>query len=82
MVISFAILQKWACSRASKIIYSMSRADEYFRQKLNISQEKLFYVGQPIDCQRYDKNADNYETLPEEIKEFIDESLLCVFSGY
>lgn len=82
MVIFFGILEKWACKKASKIIYSMSQGDMYFKNKLGVPAEKLVCIGQPIDCDRYDKNTNNFEQLPSEIKNFVEGGFICTFSGY
>lgn len=82
IVLLFSILEKWACRRADKIIYSMSSADKYFSDKLGIPNSKLVCIGQPVDCERYDRNTNNYELLPEPIKLFIQDGFIAVFSGY
>jgi glycosyltransferase involved in cell wall biosynthesis len=80
--IVFGCLEKWAYKRAEKIIYSMSRGDLYFCDELGIDKKKTAWIGQPMDCERFDANAKKYEQLPNEIKDFVGNSFCCVFTGY
>lgn len=83
MVVFFGALEKWAYKKADRIIYSMSKGQNYFAGKLGINEEKMFLIGQPMDCVRFDENAtNNYSLIPEEIREFIQDSFVCVFAGY
>ncbi len=78
----FGRLEKWAYNRAEKIIYSMSKGDEYICDILGYPKEKTVWIDQPMDCGRFDANAEKYSELPQEIRSFIGESFLCVFTGY
>lgn len=80
--IFFGGLEKWVYKRAEKIIYSMSKGDIYFCDELGIDRKKVALIGQPMDCERFDVNAEKYEQLPTEIKEFVGNSFCCVFTGY
>lgn len=83
MVVFFGALEKWAYKKADRIIYSMSKGQNYFRDKHGISEEKMFLIGQPMDCTRFDENAiNNYSLIPQEIRGFIQDSFVCVFAGY
>lgn len=82
MALFFGALEKWAYKRADKIIYSMSRGDKYLCDMLGVPREKVCWIDQPMDCERFDKNAERYNELPEEIRNFIGDSFLCVFTGY
>ena len=80
--ILFGAIEKWAYDHADKIIYSMSRGDRYICDELGYPREKTVWIDQPMDCERFDTNALRYDELPKEIKEFIGDSFLCVFTGY
>ncbi len=90
VVILFNMLQNWAFQKADKIIYSMYHGDKYLCGELGISPDKVYLIGQPMDCRRFDKNALNTAMLPEEMREFIclenDDSaarpFICAFAGY
>lgn len=83
MVMFFGTIEKWAYKRADKIIYSMLYGDKYICGKLGFSKEKVALIGQPMDCARFDKNAEERKKeIPEEIKTFIKDSFTCVFTGY
>ncbi|MBQ7955055.1 MAG: glycosyltransferase family 4 protein [Lachnospiraceae bacterium] len=82
MVLFFGAIQKWAYKKADRIIYSMYHGEKYICGELGFSQEKTFWIGQPMDCERFDNNAQKCELLPKEIKEFIADSFVCSFAGY
>lgn len=82
MVIFFGCLEKWAYKKADRIIYSMPYGDKYICGKLGIAKDKIRLIGQPIDCQRFDKNARRMDLLPEKVQEFIKDSFVCSFAGY
>lgn len=83
MVIGLRQLEKWVYKKADRIIYSMSKGDEYISGKLGIPKEKTKLIGQPMDCARFDYNAvENYKLIPEEIRSFIYDSFVCTFAGY
>lgn len=82
MVLFFGALERWAYNRADKIIYSMARGDKYICDELGYSRDKVMWIDQPMDCERFDRNAQRYDELPQEIREFIGESFLCAFTGY
>lgn len=83
MVVFFGTIEKWAYKRADKIIYSMLYGDKYICDKLGFSKEKVVLIGQPMDCERFDKNAiEKKEEIPDIIKNFINDSFTCVFTGY
>lgn len=81
-VIVWGHLEKWAYKRADKVIYSMSRGDKYLVDMFGLPKEKVIWIGQPLDRQRFNENANRYNELPVDIKEFIGDSFLCVFTGY
>lgn len=78
----FGGLQKWAFDRAEKIIYSMSRGDKYICDELGYPRKKVVWIDQPMDCARFDANAKRYDELPLDLRRFIGDSFLCVFTGY
>lgn len=82
MVLFFGAIEKWAYKRADKIIYSMLYGDKYICGKLGFPKDKVALLGQPVDCERYDRQAGDDSKIPEDIKSFISDSFLCVFTGY
>lgn len=83
MVVGLGLLEKWVYKKADKIIYSMSKGDEYISGQLGIPKEKTKLIGQPMDCIRFDYNAtNNYDLIPEQIREFMTDSFVCTFAGY
>lgn len=80
--IFFGLIEKWAYSKAEKIIYSMSKGDKYIGDVLGFPKEKLIWIDQPLFTSAFDKNALRYGELPKDVKEFIGDSFLCVFTGY
>ncbi len=83
MVIFFGAIEKWAYKKADKIIYSMLYGDRYICGKLGFPKEKITLIGQPMDCARYDKSAkENADMIPKDILTFMQDSFVCVFTGY
>lgn len=82
MVMFFHKVEKWAYKNADRIIYSMSRGDQYICGELGIESKKTFMIGQPMDCERFDLNKEKIENLPQEIREFMKDSFVCSFAGY
>ncbi|MDD4436541.1 MAG: glycosyltransferase family 4 protein [Tissierellia bacterium] len=83
LVIFLGYLEKWAYKKADRIIYSMTYGDKYICDKLGFNKDKTFWIGQPLDCERFDDYAKNkVQLIPEDIKEFIQDSFVCVFAGY
>lgn len=83
MVLFFGALEKWAYSRAHRIIYSMQHGDLYFIDKLGLPREKIALVGQPMDCERFDRNArEKGGLVPGEVRDFMQGHFTCVFAGY
>lgn len=84
MVLFFGALEKWAYKKADRIIYSMRYGSRYICGELGYPEKKTFLIGQPMDCDRYDMNADEKkELIPQEIKEFLKgDNFVCTFAGY
>lgn len=83
MVVFFGTIERWTYKKADKIIYSMLYGERYICDKLGLSKEKVALIGQPMDCARYDKSAEeNASLIPKEILSFIQDSFVCVFTGY
>lgn len=72
MVLLFGAIQKWTFKAADKIIYSMYHGDKYIVGELGIDRSKVYLIGQPMDCERFDANSRRIELLPDEI---------CTFAG-
>lgn len=83
MVLLFGAIEKWAYKRADRIIYSMLYGDKYICDKLGFPRDKVTLIGQPLDCKRYDEFAETkYNLIPDDVKTFIGDSFLCIFTGY
>ena len=83
MVIFFGTIEKWAYRKADKIIYSMLYGDKYICGKLGFPKSKVALIGQPMDCERFDRNEiEKAAEVPDEIKTFVVDSFTCVFTGY
>lgn len=82
MVLFFGWIQKWAFQKADRIIYSMVHGDKYICKELGIPEQKTSWIGQPMDCDRFDENAKKEELLPEMIRKFISSGFICSFTGY
>lgn len=86
MVIFFGTIEKWAYKKADRIIYSMLYGDKYICGKLRYSKNKVVLIGQPMDCERFDRNAKEKQfEIPSDIVEFVGKSpgsFTCVFTGY
>lgn len=80
--IALGMLEKWAYKRAEYVIYSMSRGDKYLCDMLGLSKSKVCWIAQPMDCKRFDDSSKRYNELPDEIRSFIGDSFVCVFTGY
>lgn len=83
VVLFFGKLEKWAYKNSKKIITSLPFAHRYISKELGFPKEKIVWIGQPMDCDRFDKNSiDKEDLIPSEIKSFIDNSFVCTFAGY
>ncbi len=71
MVMFFKIVQDWIYKVADRIIYSMYHGDKYICGELGIARSKVYLIGQPMDCKRFDENAPHTERLPENIRQFM-----------
>lgn len=82
MVIFFDVVQKRAFRRADRIIYSMYHGDKYLCGELKVPKSKVYLIGQPMDCDRFDINCKKTDLLPDAIRGFIKDSFVCSFAGY
>lgn len=82
MVLFFGAVQSWAFRKADRIIYSMYHGDKYLCGELGVPRSKVYLIGQPMDCERFDENKKRVVLLPEEIRKFITGSFVCSFAGY
>ena len=69
-------------SSSLKSTLCLFHGDKYICGELGIPKSKVYLVGQPMDCERFDENRGKVERLPEEIREFIKDSFVCSFAGY
>lgn len=90
MVLFFGAIQSWTFRNADRIIYSMYHGDKYLCGELGVPKSKVYLIGQPMDCDRFDDNRNKTTLLPEEIRDFIGlgrqdrdtKQLVCSFAGY
>jgi len=83
MVIFFSIVEKWAYRKADKIVYSLLYGDNYLHGKLKIPRDKILLIGQPLNCERFDEYAaTKVNIVPEKVKQFMQNSFVCIFTGY
>lgn len=92
MVLFFGAIERWAFKKADKIIYSMFHGDKYICGELGIDRSKVYLIGQPMDCERFDENSVRVDLLPEEIRFFTGignsdsssegKEFICSFAGY
>ena len=61
----------------------MLYGDKYICGKLGFPKDKVALIGQPMDCERFDHNAEEKRNeVPDVIREFVKDSFTCVFTGY
>ena len=83
MCLFFSALEKWAYKKADRVIYSMTYGDRYICDVLGIPKKKVFWVGQPMDCERFDQFSKiKIDLIPKDLQSFIKDSYVCVFAGY
>lgn len=82
MVLFFGMIQSWIYRNADRIIYSMYHGEKYICGELGISKGKTYLIGQPMDCERFDRNSQRIDLLPVEIRKFMKDSFVCSFAGY
>lgn len=91
MVLFFGAVQSWAFKKADRIIYSMYHGDKYICDELGVAKSKVYLIGQPMDCERFDKNSRNIGLLSKEIRNFmglagpgssVERPFICAFAGY
>lgn len=83
VVMFFGLIERWAFKHANSIITSLPYADRYISRKLGFPKEKIIYLGQPMDCDRFDFNVkENLNMIPNEILCFMDKSFVCLYTGY
>lgn len=82
MVLFFGAIQKWVYKHADRIIYSLNHGDRYLCDELGVPKNKIFLIGQPMDCKRFDTNKEKLYLLPPQIYNFISNGFICSFAGY
>ncbi len=71
MVIFFNLVQNWTFRHADRIIHSMYHGDKYICDELGVDRSKVYLIGQPMDCERFDRNKTRTDLLPDEVRKFI-----------
>lgn len=82
MCLFFGAIEKRAFKHADRIIYSMSRGDKYICDERGVCREKTYLIGQPMDCDRFDENSKKFNMVPQNIRDFMEDSFVCTFAGY
>ncbi|MCI9021145.1 MAG: glycosyltransferase family 4 protein [Eubacterium sp.] len=87
-VLFFGMLQWLAFHLADRVIYSMCHGDKYICGELGIPESRVYFIGQPVDCGRFDRNREKTWLLPEEVRAFMEigkenrTGFYCTFAGY
>lgn len=82
MAVFFALVEKWTFRHADRIIYSMYHGDDYICKEKGVPESKVCLIGQPMDCERFDKNRERLDLLPEDLRQFMEGGFVCAFTGY
>ena len=57
----------------------MLYGDKYICGKLSFPKSKVALIGQPMDCERFDRNAEEKRhDVPKAIRVFTKDSFTCV----
>lgn len=67
--------------KADAIISTLPYGYKYICDERGFDRDKVFWLGQPINCDRFDLLA-NERKIPKDIDTFIDGKFVCVFAGY
>lgn len=82
MAVFFALLEKWTFKHADRIIYSMYHGDDYICREKGVPRNKVRLIGQPMDCERFDKNRERMDLMPQDLRQFMENGFVCAFTGY
>ncbi len=82
MCVFFRAIENFAFRKAERIICSLYHGDRYICGERGVPEHKVSIIGQPMDCEEYDRNRERFEGLPEDIRDFVSEGFVCAFAGY
>lgn len=82
MCIFFRAIERFTFRKADRIICSLHHGDRYLCNERGVSESKVRIIGQPMNCEEYDRNRERFEDLPEDIRDFVSEGFVCAFAGY
>lgn len=82
MAVFFALIEKWAFKHADGIICSLEHGDDYICKEKGVPRSKVCIIGQPMDCERFDKNKERLDLLTQDIRQFMEGGFLCAYTGY
>lgn len=82
MALFFSAIENFAFQHADRIICSLYHGDRYICGEKSVPFRKTCLIGQPIDCERYDKNSEKTKLIPDKIRTFISDGFICTFTGY
>ena len=82
MALFFSAVESFIFRHADGIICSLYHGDRYICGEKGVPPGKLCLIGQPMDCERYDKNRENTQLIPDNIRKFIADGFICTFTGY
>lgn len=82
MCIFFRAIENFTFRKAERIICSLQHGDRYLCDEKGVPKSKVSIIGQPMDCEEYDKNCERFEDLPADIRDFVSEGFVCAFTGY
>lgn len=82
MCVFFRAIEDFAFRKAEHIICSPYHGDRYVCGERGVPKDKVSIIGQPMDCEEYDRNRERFEELPADIREFVSDGFVCMFAGY
>lgn len=82
VAVFFALIEKWAFRHADGIICSLEHGDDYICEEKGVPRSKVRIIGQPVDCERFDKSRERLDLLPQDLRKFMEGGFVCAFAGY
>ena len=82
MCLFFRAVEKFTYKHADHIIYSPYHGDRYLCGEMHVPKDKVTMIGQVMDCERFDRNRERLDLLPNDVQEFISTGFVCCFTGY
>lgn len=82
MCIFFRAIEDFTFRKAEHIICSPYHGDRYICGERGVPESRVSIIGQPMDCEGYDKNRERFGYLPADIRDFVSDGFVCAFTGY